>query len=85
MLDELGTVGLRPAVLIADAGYGANADFRHGLEGRSLAYALQAKGKMTAHAESAEPYEPPYGGPGPLPLSRCRRGTNGCDFTIVRH
>ncbi|MFJ2095477.1 transposase [Streptomyces sp. NPDC087901] len=32
MLDELATVGLRPAVLVADTGYGANADFRHGLE-----------------------------------------------------
>lgn len=29
MLDELAAVGLRPAVLVADTGYGANADFRH--------------------------------------------------------
>ncbi|MFF2005982.1 transposase [Kitasatospora sp. NPDC058201] len=31
MLDELAGTGLRPAALVADAGYGANADFRHGL------------------------------------------------------
>ncbi|MFJ2027201.1 transposase, partial [Streptomyces sp. NPDC087897] len=53
MLDDLATVGLRPAVLVADAGYGANADFRHGPEDRGLAYALQVKGEMTAHPESA--------------------------------
>ncbi|MFE7706353.1 IS701 family transposase [Streptomyces sp. NPDC057486] len=72
MLDELSTLGLRPAVLVADAGYGANADFRHGLEDRGLAYALQVKGEMTAHAESAEPHQPPYGGLGPRPLPRYR-------------
>ncbi|MFJ3589433.1 transposase [Streptomyces sp. NPDC090231] len=37
MLDELAAVGLRPAVLVADNGYGANADFLHGLEDRGLA------------------------------------------------
>ncbi|MFJ5120750.1 IS701 family transposase [Kitasatospora sp. NPDC088548] len=57
MLDEL-----------ADTAYGANADFRHGLEDRFLAYVLQAKGEMTAHSEDAEPYQPPYGGLGPRPL-----------------
>ncbi|MEV7715708.1 IS701 family transposase, partial [Streptomyces sp. NPDC088270] len=72
MLDELAALGLRPAVLVADTGYGANADFRHGLEDRGLAYALQVKGEMTAHAETAEPYEPPYGGLGPGPLPRYR-------------
>ncbi|WP_406371723.1 IS701 family transposase [Streptomyces sp. NBC_01550] len=72
MLDELATAGLRPAVLVADTGYGANADFRHALEDRGLAYALQVKGEMTAHAETAEPYEPPYGGLGPRPLPRYR-------------
>ncbi|MES9560405.1 MULTISPECIES: IS701 family transposase [unclassified Streptomyces] len=72
MLDELAAVGLRPAVLVADAGYGANADFRHALEDRGLAYALQAKGELTAHAEAAKPHQPPYGGLGPRPLPRYR-------------
>jgi hypothetical protein len=62
MLDEVSAVGLRPAVLVADTGYGADADFRHGLEDRGLAYAVQVKSEMTAHAETAEPYQPPYGG-----------------------
>jgi SRSO17 transposase len=52
MLDELAAIGLRPAVLVADAGYGANADFRTALEDRGLAYALQVKGELTAHAEA---------------------------------
>lgn len=72
MLDELAAVGLRPAVLVADTGYGANADFRHGLEDRGLAYALQVKGEMTARTESAVPHQPPFGGLGPRPLPRYR-------------
>lgn len=42
-------------MLVADTGYGANADFRHGLEQRNLAYALQVRGETTAHGEWAEP------------------------------
>ncbi|GAA1226253.1 IS701-like element ISBj9 family transposase [Kitasatospora nipponensis] len=72
MLDELAGTGLRPAALVADSGYGANADFRHGLEDRGLAYVLQVKAEMTAHAESARPHQPPYGGLGPRPLPRYR-------------
>ncbi|MGW9047606.1 IS701 family transposase [Streptomyces lydicus] len=72
MLDELAGGGLRPAVLVADTGYGANADFRRGLEDRGLAYVLQAKAEMTAHAEAAEPHQPVYSGLGPRPLPRYR-------------
>lgn len=72
MLDELAALRLRPAVLVADAGYGANAEFRHALEERGLAYALQVKGELTAHSASAEPFRPPYGGLGPRPLPRYR-------------
>ncbi|MFD4763629.1 transposase [Streptomyces sp. NPDC058439] len=69
MLDDLATVGLRPAVLVAVAGCGANADFRHALEDRGLVYALQVKGELTAHAEAAKPHHPPYGGLGPSPAA----------------
>lgn len=72
MLDELAGAGLRPAVLVADTGYGANADFRRGLEDRGLAYVLQAKAEMTAHGEAAEPHQPAYSGLGPRPLPRYR-------------
>ncbi|WP_406152847.1 transposase [Streptomyces sp. NBC_01023] len=40
--------------------------------GCGLAYALQVKGEMTAHAEAAVPHQPPYGGLGPRPLPRYR-------------
>lgn len=72
MLDELDVLGLRPATLVADTGYGANADFRRGLEDRGLAYVLQAKAEMTAHGENTEPHQPPYAGLGPRPLPRYR-------------
>ncbi|MEV5201128.1 hypothetical protein [Streptomyces sp. NPDC053720] len=41
MLDELAAVGPRPAVLVADTGHGANADFRHGNHGH-LAQGLES-------------------------------------------
>ncbi|AJT63294.1 hypothetical protein T261_1608 [Streptomyces lydicus] len=72
MLDELAGTALRPAVLVADTGYGANADFRRGLEDGGLAYVLQAKAEMTAHGEAAEPHQPAYGGLGPRLLPRYR-------------
>ncbi|MEU6056409.1 IS701 family transposase [Streptomyces xanthochromogenes] len=78
MLDELAATGLRPAVLVADTGYGANADFRRGLEDRGLAYVLQAKGEMTAHGEQAAPHQPAYSGLGPRPLPRYR--TSPCSL-----
>lgn len=72
MLDELAATGLRPAVLVADTGYGANADFRHGLDERGHAWVLQVKGEMTAHGQDAVPHQPDYGGLGPRPLPRYR-------------
>ncbi|MET9108972.1 transposase [Streptomyces zhihengii] len=53
--------GLRPAVLVADTGYGANAAFRHGLDERGHAWVLQVKGEMTAHGQDAVPHQPDYG------------------------
>lgn len=72
MLDELAGIGLWPTALVADAGYGANADFRRGLEDRGLGYVLQVKGEMTAYPDDAEPHQPAYGGLGPRPLPRYR-------------
>ncbi|MFJ9646539.1 transposase, partial [Streptomyces sp. NPDC101206] len=60
----------RPAVLVADTRYGANADFRRGLDERGLAWVLQVKGEMTAHGQDAVPHQPEYGGLGPRPLPR---------------
>nr|WP_241846037.1 transposase [Streptomyces sp. MJM1172] len=72
MLDELDGNGLRPAVLVVDTGYGANADFRRGLEDRGRAYVLQVEADMTAYGEDPRPHQPAYGGLGPRPLPRHR-------------
>ncbi|MFH9426638.1 IS701 family transposase [Streptomyces sp. NPDC017529] len=72
MLDELAGIGLHPAVVVADTGYGSNAAFRTALEDRGLAYVLQVKGELTAHGAQAEPVQPLYGGLGPRPLPRYR-------------
>ncbi|MFK4599675.1 IS701 family transposase [Streptomyces pristinaespiralis] len=72
LLDELAGNGLRPAVLVADTAYGANADFRRGLDDRALAYVLQAEAEMTTYDEDVEPHQPAYGGLGPRPLPRYR-------------
>ncbi|MFF2962517.1 transposase [Streptomyces sp. NPDC057963] len=72
------------SLLVADAGYGANADFRHGLEDRGPAYALQAKGEMTTHAESAEPHRPACGGLGSRPPPRYRnRPVSLCEHVLA--
>lgn len=76
--------GLRPAALVAEADYGANADFRHGLEDRSLPYALQLKGEMTAQPESALPHQQPYNGRGPRPLPRYRIDPLGLGCPVQR-
>ncbi len=73
MLDELAGLGLHPAVLAADAGYGTNARFRRALTERGLAYAVQVKGELTAYGEQARPHTPAYGGRGPHPLPRYRQ------------
>ncbi|MFD7625533.1 transposase [Streptomyces sp. NPDC059851] len=49
-----------PAALVVDTGYGANADFRHGLEDRRLTAVFQAKAEMTAHGQDAEPHQPAF-------------------------
>ncbi len=39
-IDELAGWGLVPPVVVADAGYGQNADFRDGLSGRGIGYVV---------------------------------------------
>lgn len=72
MLDELAGWGLRPAVVVADAGYGNNADFRAGITARGGHYVCQVDGDLTAHAENAVPQLRPYTGRGRRPRPRYR-------------
>jgi SRSO17 transposase len=70
MLDELAGWGLRPPVIVADAGYGEIGEFRAGLEERDLRYVVQVKGSTSARPADAELEQPVYGGHGRPPLAR---------------
>ncbi|MGW0665426.1 IS701 family transposase, partial [Streptodolium elevatio] len=72
MLDELAAAGVRPPVVVADAGYGDNAVFRAALTERGLPWIVQVKGQATAHRLDAVPHQPAYAGLGPHPKPRYR-------------
>jgi SRSO17 transposase len=72
MLDELSGWGLAPPVVVGDAGYGDNAEFRAGLTARGRAYVVQVQGDLTAHPAEATPQVKPYSGRGRRPLPRYR-------------
>ncbi|HEX8927820.1 MAG TPA: IS701 family transposase [Actinomycetota bacterium] len=72
MLDELAGWGLTPPVVVADAGYGTNADFRAGITARGARYVVAVDGDLTAHGEDAVPQLRPYSGRGRRPRPRYR-------------
>jgi SRSO17 transposase len=72
MLDELGTWGLVPPVLVADAGYGDIGEFRQGLDDRDIPYVVQVKADTSAHPEQVRPTTAPYQGRGRRPRPRYR-------------
>jgi DDE superfamily endonuclease len=69
MVDELGSWGLAPPVVVADAGYGESGELRLGLEARGLAYVIQVKATISAYPEAVgQQVAPTPGGaaaPGP--------------------
>ncbi|MFI1358242.1 IS701 family transposase [Streptomyces sp. NPDC020898] len=71
-LDELATWGLVPPVVVADAGYGQNADFRAGLADRDIAYVVAVRSDVTVHPHDALPVAPPWSGKGRRPQPRYR-------------
>jgi SRSO17 transposase len=73
MLDELAGWGLAPPVVVADAGYGNNAEFREQLTIRGRPYVCQVNGDLTAHPADAVPATIDYSGRGPRPKPRYRR------------
>jgi SRSO17 transposase len=77
MLDELAGWGLAPPVVVADAGYGDNADFRDGITARGWAFVVQVNNNLTAHPADAVPEVKPYSGRGRHPLSRYRTTPTG--------
>ena len=67
MIDELLGWGLRPSVLVADAGYGDAGQFRQGLAERGIDYAVQVAHTITAYPLEVERTTVPYCGDGPYP------------------
>ncbi|MFE9613495.1 IS701 family transposase [Streptomyces sp. NPDC006012] len=71
-LDELATWGHVPPLVVADAGYGHNADFRGGLDERGIGYVVAVRSDVTAHPQDAQPLTPPWSGNGRKPQPRYR-------------
>ena len=72
MLDELDQWGLRPPILVADAGYGEVGEFRQGLDDREIGYVVQVKADTSAYPEQVHPTMAPYRGRGRRPRPRYR-------------
>jgi SRSO17 transposase len=72
IIDELAGWGLVPPVVVADAGYGQNADFRDGLEHRSIDYVVAIRSDVTVHPHDAQPTAPAWPGNGRKPQPRYR-------------
>jgi SRSO17 transposase len=84
-LDELATWGLVPPVLVADAGYGQNADFRHGLHGRGIGYVVAIRSDVTVHPHDALPVAPPWSGNGRKPQPRYRNKPSPVAALVAGH
>jgi SRSO17 transposase len=72
VIDEPAGWGLVPPVVVADAGYGQNADFRDGLAERGIAYVVAVRSDLTVHPHDAQPATPPWSGNGRRPQPRYR-------------
>uniref|UniRef100_A0AAU1UN42 IS701 family transposase n=1 Tax=Streptomyces sp. NBC_00119 TaxID=2975659 RepID=A0AAU1UN42_9ACTN len=70
--DELAGWGLVPPVVVADAGYGQNADFRDGLSERGITYVVAVRSDVTVHPHDAQPTAPAWSGNGRKPQPRYR-------------
>lgn len=67
ILDELAGWNLVPPVVVADAGYGQNADFRDGLHGRGIGYVVAVRSDVTVHPHDVRPTAPVWSGNGRRP------------------
>jgi SRSO17 transposase len=72
MLDELAGWELAPPVVVTDAGYGNNGEFRAGITARGSSYVVAVDGDLTAHPADAVPQLRPYSGRGRRPRPRYR-------------
>ncbi|MFC6023890.1 IS701 family transposase, partial [Plantactinospora solaniradicis] len=72
MIDEMIEWGLRPPLILADAGYGDTALFRHGLTERGLSYLVQVPTYIRAHPHDTTRVTGDYDGVGRRPTPRYR-------------
>ncbi|MFC4472878.1 IS701 family transposase, partial [Streptomyces xiangluensis] len=72
-LDELAGWQLVPPAVVADAGYGQNADFRAALAEREIAYVVGIRGDLAVQPHDAVPAAPAWSGTGRKPQSRYRQ------------
>ena len=74
MVDELGTWGLVPPVLVADAGYGEVGEFRQGLDDREIGYVVQVKADTSAYPRAgAADHGAVHGAGSPSPAAVSRQ------------
>ena len=67
MIDEAMGWGLRPPLIVADAGYGDAAEFRQELDNRGLAWIVGVNCAHTAFTADTQRTAPPYKGAGRRP------------------
>ncbi|WP_433237831.1 IS701 family transposase [Streptosporangium sp. CA-135522] len=72
LIDEAIDWGLVPQVIVADAGYGQNTAFRHGLAERGLDFVVAVRSDESAHPHDAVPARPAWSGTGRKPAVRYR-------------
>jgi hypothetical protein len=77
VLAELAGWDLTPPVVVADAGYGTNAQFRAQLTAHGWPYVCQVTGDLTAHPLEAVPELVGFSGLGPHPEPRYRTRPTG--------
>ncbi|MFF0110985.1 IS701 family transposase [Streptomyces hirsutus] len=73
MLDELAGWGLTPPLVVADAGYGQNADFRAAVADRGLPFVVGVRADLAVQPYDARPTAPAWSGNGRRPQPRYRQ------------
>ncbi|MFE2640356.1 IS701 family transposase [Streptomyces scopuliridis] len=85
ILEELAGWDLVPLVVVADAGYGQNADLRAGLTDRGIAYVVAVRSDVTVHPHDAQPTTPAWSGNGRKPQPRYRDKPSSVAALVTSH
>ncbi len=73
MLDELAGWGLVPPLVVADAGYGQNADFRAAVADRGIPFVVGVRADLAVQPYDPRPTAPAWSGNGRRPQPRHRQ------------